>query len=164
MTPKLRQIITGNDCLCVTFYANCFSSLWKKEVGKIQRKKLFYDIFDIQQHSVFPPSRHFCFNIATICIFARKAADLLLYRGPLFQKQNNRFIDVQIEWLFWNNPEKYSYSGIGSIERNLRENFVPNCHTSTGARLHGYATHRTTCSFHGTNRDALLLQHAVTDA
>ena len=39
----------------------------------------------------------------------------------LFQKRNNRFIDVRTEWLFWNNPEYILIpdSGIGSIERNL---------------------------------------------
>ena len=43
--------------------------------------------------------------------------------------RNNHFIDVQTEWLFWNNLEYNSYSGIGSIECNL------SCHLL--ARLSG---------------------------
>ena len=46
----------------------------------------------------------------------------------------------------------------------LREDFVYNCHTSKGAKRHGYAALRTTCAFHGTYSYTLLLQLAVTDA
>jgi len=47
----------------------------------------------------------------------------------------------------------------------LREDFVYNCHTSTGARWLGYAALRATCSFHRTYRvTALMLQLAVSDA
>ena len=47
---------------------------------------------------------------------------------------------------------------------SLREDFVHDCLTSTGARRHGYAALRTICSFNGTCSYALLLQLAVTDA
>ena len=54
---------------------------------------------------------------------------------------------------------------VGCCNSISLKDFVHNCHTSTGARWHGYAALRTTGSFHGTYRvTALLLQLAVTDA
>ena len=48
---------------------------------------------------------------------------------------------------------------------SLREDFVHDCLTSTGARRHGYAALSwTICSFNGTCSYALLPQLAVTDA
>ena len=67
---------------------------------------------------------------------------------------------VLVTFFSWSN---FSVGCCNSV--SLREDFVYNCYNSTGARWHGYAVLRTTCSFHGTYRvTALLLQLAVTDA